>query len=372
MKTRILVVEDEGITRKDIANRLSDLGYEVTDAVGTAEEALCRAQKSRPDLVLMDIILAGEMDGIACAQQMRLLLDVPVVYLTALADRLTLDRAKVTGAFGYLLKPFDQRDLQPAIEMAMYKHEMERKLKETQELLIQSEKMASVGNLASGIAHEIRNPLGIILSGIECISTMDLDNPHFQTALEKMRVSVSRANKIIIDLLKFSRPSKIEFTAVELKLAVTEALSLVEPRAKVAGIRLGIELCPEDCCVNGDISLLRQVFFNLLSNSLDACASGCEVSVKVGRVTGNEQRDAVVVEVADTGSGIEQSALNRIFDPFFTTKEPGKGVGLGLSITHMIVERHGGSIKAYSELGKGTRFVITLPVCAAVPSASPL
>jgi two-component system, sensor histidine kinase len=360
MTKRILVVEDEGITRKDIVERLANLGYEVAAAVGSAEEALQKAEKTKPDLALMDIILKGEMDGISCAGEMRSRFDLPVVYLTALADEQTLERAKLTGPFGYLLKPFDDRDLQPAIEIALYKHGMERRLRETQQQLFQSEKMASVGNLASGIAHEIRNPLGIILAGVECIGQMNVDEPFFRAAIGKIKESVLRANKIIVDLLKFSRSSSNEFLPVDLRQVAAEALALLEPRAKTAGVRVEKQFAFEDCIVSADMSLMRQVFFNLIANALDACKAGCVVTVVIRR-NGQADGNTVSAEIADTGEGMGPDILKKIFDPFFTTKEPGKGTGLGLSITHMIVERHGGSIEARSEQGKGSSFTIALP-----------
>lgn len=131
--TRILVVEDEGIVRKDVAERLRYLGYEVIASVGSAADALKKAEEARPDLVLLDIMLSGQEDGIPCAEEIRRRFDIPVVYLTAYADPKTLERAKVTGPYGYILKPFEERDLQSGIEMALYKYGMERRLRESEE-----------------------------------------------------------------------------------------------------------------------------------------------------------------------------------------------------------------------------------------------
>lgn len=127
---RILIVEDEAITAKDIQMVLQDLGYEVTGTASSGEEAIRKAEDHKPALVLMDIVLQGKMDGIEAAGQIHTRMDVPIVYLTAHSDKATLERAKITEPFGYILKPFEERELHTNIEIALYKHKTERKLKE--------------------------------------------------------------------------------------------------------------------------------------------------------------------------------------------------------------------------------------------------
>ncbi len=143
-KTRILVVEDIAITAMDIKRRLQGLGYEVVGTVASGEEAIDRAERERPDLVLMDIKLKGEMDGVQAAEQVRRKLDIPVVYLTAYSDETTLQRAKVTQPFGYVLKPFEERELHTAVEMALYRHTLERRLRESEQWL--STTLRSIGD----------------------------------------------------------------------------------------------------------------------------------------------------------------------------------------------------------------------------------
>lgn len=132
-KTQILVVEDEAIAAEAIRNRLQKMGYAVPSTASRGEEAIKKAQENMPDLVLMDILLQGEMDGIEAAEQIRIRFDIPVLYLTAYSDEKTLIRAKITEPFGYIIKPFKERDLQIAIEIALFKHDMEKKLKEKNE-----------------------------------------------------------------------------------------------------------------------------------------------------------------------------------------------------------------------------------------------
>lgn len=129
----IMLVEDEIIVAADVKLRLESMGYQVLGIVDNGEEAIKTAGETKPNLVLMDIVLKGEMDGIEAAQKIRELYDIPIIYLTAYSDEKTLERAKVTEPFGYVLKPFEDREIQSAIEMALYKHKMEKKLKESEE-----------------------------------------------------------------------------------------------------------------------------------------------------------------------------------------------------------------------------------------------
>ncbi|AUB56693.1 two-component system response regulator [Methanobacterium subterraneum] len=128
-----MLVEDEIIVAADVKNRLENMGYEVLGIFDTGEEAIEKAGELKPNLVLMDIVLKGDMDGIDAAQKIRELFDIPIIYLTAYSDEKTLQRAKVTEPFGYVLKPFEDREIQSAIEMAIYKHKMEQQLKESEE-----------------------------------------------------------------------------------------------------------------------------------------------------------------------------------------------------------------------------------------------
>lgn len=128
--TKIVIVEDQGIVALSLERMLEELGYEVPYVAVSGEEAVEQVTKVQPDLVLMDIMLAGELDGIEAATQIQAQIDIPIIYLTAHSDETTLQRAKITGPFGYLIKPFDKRDLYITVDMALYKHQMEQKLKE--------------------------------------------------------------------------------------------------------------------------------------------------------------------------------------------------------------------------------------------------
>lgn len=237
------------------------------------------------------------------------------------------------------------------------------KLNETQNHLIQSEKMVAVGELASGIAHEIRNPLGIILGGVEFLKN-NLGNGDTDTkeSIEKIKSSISRANNIVIDLLRFSRASELQLKPVNVCELIDEVVSLIKNQAYLKNVQINRNYTEKNFYIEADISILRQAFFNLCINAMDAMPQGGELTLSLhsGREKGQNERD-VVIEIADTGKGIPEEILPKIFDPFFTTKKSEKGTGLGLSIVCLILERHKGAISVESKVNKGTKFIITLP-----------
>jgi len=237
-----------------------------------------------------------------------------------------------------------------------------QELNNTQNQLIQSEKLASIGQLASGIAHEIRNPLGIILSGLEFLSsTIAGKDSTADEAIVRMKQSISRANNIIVELLKFSRASKMELKTVDMRGLLNEVEDLLENQTRLANIYVKNIQPEEPAWVCIDITLMRQVIFNLITNAIDAMPNGGELTMSLRQETGEQGQRLVVVEVSDTGCGIPEDKLKRIFDPFFTTKEPGKGTGLGLSISHLILERHRVTINVKSQIDKGTTFTLRFP-----------
>jgi signal transduction histidine kinase/DNA-binding response OmpR family regulator len=235
-------------------------------------------------------------------------------------------------------------------------------LNQTQNQLIQSEKMAAVGQLASGIAHEIRNPLGIILGGVELLEK-NLENKVGinKETIEMLKESIDRANNIIVDLLRFSRTSRLEVQSVNICALVEEAVSLIKNQAYLKNVQIVKNYADSALSVLADSALLRQAFFNLCINALDSMPGGGELTLNIYSGPDAEANKEVIIEIVDTGKGIPKDILPRIFEPFFTTKEPGKGTGLGLSIVHLILERHKGTISVESAKEKGTKFTIRLP-----------
>jgi signal transduction histidine kinase len=226
-----------------------------------------------------------------------------------------------------------------------------------EEQLRLSEKMAAIGLLAAGVAHEVNTPL----TGISSFTQMLLDradpqDPRTQL-LEKIERQTFRAAKIINSLLNLARPSGGEMGPVDLNATVADVLALLEHQFKMSRIQVRRELAPIPVVVRGVEYKLQQVFLNLLLNARDAMPKGGWVSV----MTGVDGEDAIV-ELTDTGVGIPAEHLARIYDPFFTTKPEGRGTGLGLSVTYGIVQEHGGTLTCESDTNQGTRFRLVLPL----------
>jgi len=223
-----------------------------------------------------------------------------------------------------------------------------------------SEKMASIGLLAAGVAHEVNTPL----TGISSFTQMllegaDPDDPRTRL-LEKIERQTFRAAKIVNGLLNLSRPASgavSELAVVDLNVVIADVLGLLEHQFATHSVKLRRELSESPVLVLGIEHKLQQVFLNLFLNAKDAMPKGGWLSVRTA-VDGNH----VVAEVADTGSGIPNEYLARIYDPFFTTKAMNQGTGLGLSITYGIVREHDGAIDCDSQVGQGTRFVLSFPL----------
>jgi PAS domain S-box-containing protein len=225
-----------------------------------------------------------------------------------------------------------------------------------QQQLLTSEKLASIGLLSAGVAHEINTPLTGISSYIQMLQKK-LTDTHYAQILEKVEAQTDRVARIIKNLLAFAHsPSEAAFQRVDIKSSIEEILSLIDYKLKTMNIRLVLELAPvPPIYVQGE--RLQQVFINIILNALDAMPGGGELRIRLAAEDG-----AQVVRISDTGTGIRPEHRSRIFDPFFTTKGVGKGTGLGLSISYAIVKEHDGRIDVQSEVGRGTTFIITLPV----------
>jgi hypothetical protein len=223
-----------------------------------------------------------------------------------------------------------------------------------------SEKMASIGLLAAGVAHEVNTPLTGISSYTQMLlEQAEVDDPR-TPLLQKIERQTFRAAKIVNGLLNLARPAQTEFGPVDVNAVINDVIALLEHQLRGARIQVRRELSPTPPVVLGIEHKLQQVFLNLLLNARDAMPSGGWLSVS-SRV----EDGRVVVEVGDTGAGIAQEHLSRIYDPFFTTKPIGQGTGLGLAITYGIVQEHHGTITCRSSAGQGTTFVIDLPAAAA-------
>jgi PAS domain S-box-containing protein len=223
--------------------------------------------------------------------------------------------------------------------------------------LLQSQKLAALGVMAGGIAHEIRNPLAISSSAAQFLMENGITPEFRKECAEKIHTGIQRASIIIENLLRFARPSaKVEVAKINLLFLLQETMLLVTNQAKIQKIELAVDFPKDPVMISGIATLLQQLFLNLFLNAINAMPHGGVLSVSMKR-----RDDEVLVCVSDTGCGIYTSDIDKIFDPFFTTAPVGKGTGLGLSICYSIVKQHFGSIEVDSVEGKGSTFTVRLP-----------
>jgi signal transduction histidine kinase len=268
----------------------------------------------------------------------------------------------LTRSLSHMLRRLDEnkRELQSHISSL---EKANRDLRQAQDEIIRSEKLASVGRLAAGIAHEIGNPIGIILGYLDLLNSGDVSDADRKDFLNRIESEIVRVNRIIRQLLDFSRPSSGEPGKTGVHDLVKMTLAMLEPQPMMEGVRTTLELKARKDTVLADPNQLQQVFLNILMNAADALGeSQGEGRVKRLVIQSDRVEGTIEVRFSDNGPGIPEKELLRIFDPFYTTKEPGKGTGLGLSVCYRIVEGLGGKIRAESKTGEGTTIVVSLPL----------
>jgi len=367
---RLLFIDDEVNFRETVVKRLAKRGI-VPEQAGSGEECLSILEKRDIDVVVLDVKMPG-MNGIETLHHIKEKYPkIEVILLTGYAATQDGVEGIKAGAFDYLSKPVELEHLLSKIKQAHEKiRRMEEKRREAKfrarmkQQMITTERLASLGTLAAGVAHEINNPLAIIN---ESAGWMELllkkeelaEMPRkqdFEMALGKIKKGIDRARIITHQLLGFVRKSDSVLSEVDLKEVVDESVQLVNREAADKEIEIAQEVDPSLGTIWSDINPLRQVLINLLTNSIHATGSGGKITIIIERV-GEE----VVLTVRDTGEGIPKENLERVFEPFFSTKSPDKGTGLGLFVTRSIVEKLGGKIKVESRLGHGTSFFVNLP-----------
>jgi PAS domain S-box-containing protein len=242
--------------------------------------------------------------------------------------------------------------------------------KRTEAELLRSEKLASVGQLAAGVAHEVNNPLAGILIYIELLlkkhKQNKLQTEETKKQLEKVGKETERCSRIIKNLLDFSRQTEVTLRPVDINKVIDATLSIIGHQISLENIKTEEKLCTSLPLISVDFDQIQQALMNIMLNATQAMPNGGELTIttsvaKSVRI-GNAIRNAVRIDIRDTGIGISRENLGKLFTPFFTTKEKGKGVGLGLSVVHGIIERHYGKIEIESDLGAGTTFSIYLGI----------
>jgi signal transduction histidine kinase len=234
-------------------------------------------------------------------------------------------------------------------------------LKDTQHQLLQTEKMASLGILTAGVAHEINNPLNYILGGYvgleNYFNEIGLQQDEtIKTLLDGIKTGVNRAADIVLGLNQFSRDSKNNNEICDIHSIIDNCLLMLNYQLDHR-INLKKEYAKDIPFISGNVGKLHQVFTNILSNAIQSIESKGKISI-----TTQKKEENLLIKITDTGSGISDEDLPKITDPFFTTKDPGKGTGLGLSITYKIIQEHKGKIEFHSTINKGTRVHISLPI----------
>jgi signal transduction histidine kinase len=250
-----------------------------------------------------------------------------------------------------------KNDLGQTVAMvALGRDQTEQRKLEAQ--LMQSQKLAALGVMAGGIAHEIRNPLAICSSAAQFLLEEGLTPQFIRECAQRLQSGIHKASNIIENLLRFARPSEsLETAPVDLAATLQEPLALVANQARLQKVAIKLRLPREPVVSNGVSSLLQQVFMNLYLNALHAMPQGGAITVTLEKGEGE-----AVVRVADTGRGIAPEDLGKIFDPFYTRSPVGRGIGLGLSITYSIVQQHLGAVEVESQVGRGSTFLVRLPL----------
>jgi len=383
MSTKILVVEDEKIIAFDIKRSLEESGYIVPAIASSGEQVLEKIPEVKPDLVLMDIILKGDLDGVKTAEIIRDRFDLPVVYLTAHADETTLKRAKISDPFGYILKPFEDRELITTIEIALSRHRAESAIRKA---LLQERELSELkSRFVAVVSHEFRNPLSTILFSTELLEKYQsrLSEEKRLTYLQRIHTAVKRMSQLLDNVLTIGatdagqlncQPAPLNLNQfchdliAELNSSANTSHAiaftnhaLVQPAASETNIP----------CL--DAKLLQPILMNLLLNALKYSPSGSTINFDLD-YRPREQPQELIIQIQDHGIGIPASDQAQLFSPFYrgTNVSNIAGTGLGLSVVKQCVEAHGGTIQVVSEVGVGTTFTVTLPLkYASSRSSSP-
>jgi signal transduction histidine kinase len=373
---KILIVEDERIVAADLQQTLTELGYDVFATASSSQEAVARATETCPDVVLMDIRIKGELDGIQTAEILRDRFRVIIIFLTAHADVAMIERAKKAEPSGYLLKPVNIAELRSAIEIAVYKRELENSRRraetlesETRELQAanheREERLRALAQIANGVAHDIHNALTPASVYAESLLEQSAGlSAKSKEALLAIQNAIERVVQTVTRIEGFytERVTQSETAPVNLNRLVERALRLarieINTRIQEQGIEVRVEsdVAADVMQISTPETEICVALRVLILNAVDSMPSRGVLTLR----TRVRDPECVHLEVTDTGTGMDAAMRARCQEPYFTSKvAPGSGVGLGM--VYGMLRRHGGELQIDSEPGKGTtmRLVLT-------------
>jgi two-component system, NtrC family, sensor kinase len=413
---RVLIVDDEALVRNLFSAFLGE--KYVCETAASSDEALVRLAKDTYALVITDIQMPGR-NGVELLRDVRSRYpDIAVIMISGIDRPQRIRDTLQLGAVDYLTKPIELEVLGFSVDRALerrelmltarsYRADLERQnvelaarkaqLERLQAQLVHSEKMAGLGQLAAGVAHELNNPAGFIIGNMALLrgylgrlelvlsiyerASLPPDEaaelrltkkeigydallPDLRSMIADSIEGAERIRDVVKNLRLFSRIDDAEFKRVDLHESIDSTIRLLSPYYGSSRIRLTREYgaLPPVNCYAGQ---LNQVWTNLLVNAAQAIKRQGEV-----KISSRVDDESAVITISDTGCGIEPEQLHRVFDPFFTTKPVGEGTGLGLSITYRIIEKHGGTIDVESVPGAGTKFRVSIPIDGPPPSQS--
>ncbi len=366
----VLLVDDEDSFRQVLAKRLGRRGFLVAQAA-SGPEALEIMAAVPARVVVLDVKMPG-MSGLEVLEHIRAKYDrTEVLLLTGHASAQDGVAGMKAGALDYLSKPVELEHLEGKIRQAAERvehcveaeREAEFKARMSKRM-VAAERLAALGTLAAGVAHEINNPLAVINDAAGWLKIL-LEKPEaydfplgdkFLKGLTTIERNVERARVITHQLLGFARRDETFVTEVDMARLVEETMHLVGKEARNKGVGLALDPDPDTPKVFTDPNQVRQVLVNLINNAIQAVDKGGRIRMRI-----KPDGDGAVIEVSDNGPGIPTDLLERIFEPFFSTKEAGVGTGLGLYMSAGIMQGLGGRLDVESEVGRGTTFFVRLP-----------
>ena len=353
----ILLVDDHDDLVENLTEILEEEGARVTRAA-RASEAVERARAGF-DVALVDIRLP-DATGLSLLPQLKQSGDGygEVLLITGNASLDDAIAAVAQDAYAYVLKPFDPADLLATVGRALEKVRLQRGSREFERRARIAEKLAAVGTLSAGLAHEIRNPLNAASLQLQLlerrIKRIASDDPKLLEPIDMVQREIARLSHLVDDFLRFARPADLYLRKFDANALIRHVIELQRPEAARAGIELRAELPDEILHVNGDREKLQQVVLNVVRNGIEALEeTGGNIQVSLGWAEGG----MLLLRVRDDGPGIPDDILSRIFEPFFSTKP--MGTGLGMAICHSLIQQHGGAIEVHCE--GGTSVDILLP-----------